>query len=297
MDIIRIPKGKKFNYQKNGKVVCCEDYQRILKLCIPPNWKDVHISNNPISHLQVIGKDSKGRQQYIYHPMWIFLTSSDKYIRMGKFSRKIGLFEKKIKKDLFTANKIYSILFIILKNTHIRVGNECYAKENKTYGLVTLEKRHIKLKGSNIHLDFVGKKGVKQSLHFRDINCYNFFKNTLSSLKSDDRVFPNISGISVNRYLQETMGKEFTCKDFRTYASNILFLKYLCSLPEPNTQKEIKINLKNTYDKVAYKLGHTRAVSKNSYIMKLIPEQYIVNPKQFVNKPPRSIFSKLLRLN
>lgn len=298
MDIIRISKGKKkFNYHKNGKNISREDLERIKKLCIPPNWKDVHISNNPISHLQVTGKDDKDRLQYIYHPMWIFLTSSDKYIRMGKFSKKIGIFEKKIKKDLNTNNKIYAILFTILKHTHIRVGNECYAKENKTYGLVTLEKRHVRLNNGIIYLNFNGKKSVKQNLSFKDNNCYSYLKNILSTLKPNDRIFPDICGASVNKYLQDTMGNEFTCKDFRTYASNILFLKYLCSLPEPTSLKDIKNNLKNVYDKVAEKLGHTRAVSRNSYVMKLIPEQYIINPKQFINKNPKVVFSKLLRLN
>lgn len=289
----------KFVYNKYGQPVNNQELLRIKKLRIPPNWKDVCISNSPISHLQVLGKDSKERVQYIYHPMWVFLTSSDKYVRMGRFSKKIGLFEKKIKNDALRSepSNIYAILFTILKHTHIRIGNECYAKDNNTYGLITLEKRHITLDNNKIRLKFTGKKGVKQDIVFKDPLCLNYFKRVLPRLKPNQRVFPNISGTQVNKYLQDTIGNEFTCKDFRTYASNIMFLKHLCTLPEPTSNKDITNNLKNVYDLVAEKLGHTRAVSKNSYIMKLIPEQYSINPKQFVGKNPKSIFCSILKLN
>lgn len=302
--VIRINKIK----NKNGKIkeipifgyrihpsnskCSTQDINRIKKLCIPPNWKDVRISNSEISHLQAIGKDDKNRTQYIYHPMWIFLTSSEKYKRMGDFSRKMAVFEKKIKKDLECLEPI-GIMFRILQKTHIRVGNDCYAKDNGTYGLTSLQKRHINIKNKKINLSFVGKKGVPQSVNFSDPFCLKYLTHKLKNIKSKDSVF-NISPNTLNKYLQSVTGENFTCKDFRTYASNILFLKILCKYDIPKTEKESKENLKNTYKLVADKLGHTSAISKKSYVMGIIPNQYLLNPAQFCHKNPKVIFNRLV---
>lgn len=306
MDIIRminpLAKGKSpnlFKYRyKNGTKCSEKEIKRILKLSIPPNWKEVYISNSELSHLQVIGKDDKQRRQYIYHPMWIFLSNSTKYERMGKFSNKISKFENKLRENLknYTPqstdqNYIITIMFRILKKTHIRVGNDCYARDNKTYGLCSLEKRHIKLNKNNINLSFVGKKGIKHNINFYDTYCYNYLKQRLANIKNKDRVFI-INPLVLNNYLQSIIGSDFTCKDFRTYASNMLFLKILCKYEIPKNTKESKKNLKNTYDKVASKLGHTRNISKKSYVMSVIPEQYILNPKQFSCCSPQNLFRK-----
>lgn len=300
MYIYRIPtRNKKFKYLINGKLpVSKEDMERIQKLRIPPNWSNVKITTNPNSHLQVTGLDNKNRTQYIYHPMWVKLADYQKYKRMEDFSKCVSKFETKIKQDTLSPSpktKQLAMIFIILKNTHIRVGNECYAKENNTYGLVTLEKRHIKLKPKDtIQLSFVGKKSVKQELSFRNKIVYNYLKENLKNKYSRDRVF-STSGAEVNNYLKAVMGGDFTCKDFRTYASNLLFLKYICNLPIPETQRETKKNLKDIYDKVADKLGHTRAISKKSYVMPIISEKYLEQPDYFFGKNPKSVFKSIFK--
>ena len=291
---IRIDKNKKliFSYNVNGKIIKEKRIlERIKKLRIPPNWENVKISNSELSHLQAIGCDSK-KTQYIYHPMWVLLTSAEKYNRMGEFSKKIGLLESKIRQDLNSKDCEIPIMFRILQKTYIRVGNDCYAKDNNTYGLTTLEKRHITISKFNINLSFVGKKGVAQSTNFKDPYCLNYLKDKLKLLKSNDCVF-NTSPTTLNNYLQSVMESDFTCKDFRTYGSNVMFLTILCKLDTPKTQKEIKDNLKYTYDEVAKKLGHTRAISKKSYVMGVISDQYILNPTQFNKKNPKTMFKML----
>ena len=285
-----------FSYKNNNNKCTTKEIDRIKKLNIPPIWKDVNISNSELSYLQVTGKDEKDRTQYIYHPMWILLTNNEKYDRMGKFSKKIGFLEKQIKVDICSVDKIkqrIAIMFLILKKTHIRVGNECYAKDNNTYGLTTLKGKHLRIKGKCIIFNFVGKKGVKQNISFSDSNCLIYFKN-MGKITSETELFPLITPIILKNYLADIMGSEFTCKDFRTYASNILFLKILCKYPIANTKKEKKHNLKETYDKVADKLGHTRAISKKSYVMGIIPEQYELNPSQFSNKNPTELFRRFI---
>ena len=277
-----------FGFRNSNNKCNKNEITRIKKLCIPPVWKNVCISNSELSHLQATGIDEKGRMQYIYHPMWVFLTSSTKFERMGKFSKKIGLLENKIKKDIQTLEPI-AIMFRILQKTHIRVGNDCYAKDNNTYGLTSLEKRHVKITGCIINLSFVGKKSVAQSVNFTDPYCLQFLKNKLKVIGNKERIF-EISPSSLNLYLQNVTGGDFTCKDFRTYASNILFLKILCRFDVPTTKSETLKNLKSTYDQVADKLGHSRAISKKSYVMSVLQEQYLLNPKQFSNKNPKSLF-------
>ena len=281
-----------FGYKNNDCKCTKKEIERIKKLGIPPNWKSVCISNSELSHLQATGIDDKGRTQYIYHPMWVLLTSAEKYNRMGEFSKKIGLLESKIRQDLNSKDCEIPIMFRILQKTYIRVGNDCYAKDNNTYGLTTLEKRHITISKSNINLSFVGKKGVAQSTNFKDPYCLNYLKDKLKLLKSNDCVF-NTSPTTLNNYLQSVMESDFTCKDFRTYGSNVMFLTILCKLDTPKTQKEIKDNLKYTYDEVAKKLGHTRAISKKSYVMGVISDQYILNPTQFNKKNPKTLFKML----
>lgn len=279
-----------FSYTIKGVKCNPREIERIKKLGIPPNWTDVQISNSEISHLQATGKDEKQRTQYIYHPMWVLLTSHEKYERMGKFAKKIGKFESQIKSDLNSPDhktRIIAIMFRILQKTHIRVGNECYAKDNNTYGLCTLESKHLRIKNKRIHLNFVGKKSVEQSVSFTDPNCFDYLIQFLNS--KNQRLF-EISPTSLNNYLQTITGGDFTCKDFRTYASNILFLKILCNFGIPSSQTEAKKNLKSTYDQVADKLGHTRAISKKSYVMGIIPEQYLLNPNQFSKKNPKVVF-------
>lgn len=283
-----------FRYTNKGVKCNARDVERVKKLGIPPNWTEVKISNSEISHLQATGLDDKNRTQYIYHPMWVLLTSYEKYERMGLFAQKIHLFEKQIKNDLNSSDpktKEMAIMFRILQKTHIRIGNECYAKDNNTYGLCTLESKHLKIKGSTIHLNFIGKKSVEQSVSFRDPYCLVYLK---PFTKNKKKLF-EISATTLNDYLQNIMGGNFTCKDFRTYASNILFLTILCKFEIPKNQTESKNNLKITYEQVAEKLGHTKAISKKSYVMGLIPDQYMLNPNQFSHKNPKIIFKQFTK--
>ena len=282
-----------FKYRNNGIKCTKKEIARIKMLGIPPNWTNVCISNSELSHLQATGLDDKKRTQYIYHPMWVLLTSVEKYKRIGEFSRRYRLLESKVNKDLTSdpTNEI-PVMIKIIQKTYIRVGNDCYAKDNNTYGLSSLEKRHIKLNKGSINLSFVGKKGVPQSIDFRDPHCFQYLKTRLRSLKKNESVFGSNPAV-LNNYLKNIMGSDFTCKDLRTYGGNVLFLKILGKLKLPTNQKEIKNNIKHTYLEVAKKLGHTVAISKKSYIVPVIQEQYTLNPRQFYDKNPRTILNRL----
>jgi DNA topoisomerase-1 len=294
---IKVNKKVTFVYKKNGVKCSKKDLDRIKKLHIPPNWTNVLISDSELSHLQVTGHDSQGRTQYLYHPMWTMLVSTQKYERMGKFFNKIKGFESRISKDLRSSGTrlTIAIMFRILQKTHIRVGNECYAKDNNTYGLTTLERRHVNInKNGDITLSFVGKKGVAQKVTFRDQYCLNYI--TKLKIGKNQKLF-NVTPATLNKYLQQVTNSDFTCKDFRTYASNMLFLKILCKYPVPKNPTEAKKILKIVYDQVANKLGHSSAISKKSYVMSIFPEQYLLKPGQFSGKNPDLVFKKVFKLS
>lgn len=283
------------------KSISESDHSRISKLCIPPNWKEVKISTSPVSHIQVIGKDVKGRTQYLYHPLWNILTNNEKYERMKRFSKKINLFMRRIKKDLDTktsSNHVMAIMFNILYKTHLRIGNEIYKKENSTFGLTTLLGKHAQIihpQTYQISLTFPGKKGVIQNVVLRDKPFYNYLMER--KIKRNSEIFPEVDSLQMNEYLQSVIGDEFTCKDFRTYASNKLFLKHLKKMPYPTTQTQAKKNLVKTYENVANELGHTKHVSKRSYVMPIIHETYLKNPQPFHNGNVYKNFYQISKLN
>lgn len=279
-----------YKYNTGKKVILESTMERINKLRIPPMWEDVEISASDTEYLQVTGKDAKGRTQYIYHPLFVTLTDTEKYSRLGKFCKKLPLLEKKVSEDFSVPNLenrdyIIALMFKIMMKTHSRIGNDCYADDNNTFGLTTLTKKHMTIENSNVVFDFIGKKSVRQILSFKD----NKIADALNKLKKipGNRLFMTKTGQIIksndmNDYLRDVIGEEFSCKDFRTYASNLLFIQKLCEIPTiPTTKKETETNIKNTYDSVAEELGHTRAISKSSYVMPLLAEKYLENPMIF----------------
>lgn len=294
--ITRKFENKKFVYYYNGKVLTNEDMlSRIKKLHIPPNWVNVNISNSEIEYLQAFGYDNKGRIQYIYHPIWIALSKIEKYNRLKLFAKKIPLFMKiinrKIHERINLTNKEYiiALIFRILDKTHSRIGNDCFAEENNTYGLTTLLKKHLTINEDTIGLLFIGKKGIEQQFVFTDKISSNALKelikipgNRLFKTNNQDPVTSN----DINNYLKTIMGGDFTAKDFRTYAANVLFLKFILRKDIPSSTTQAKKIVNECYDEVAEELHHTRSVCRSSYVMPIISEKYIENPSVFVSKNP-----------
>jgi DNA topoisomerase-1 len=305
-----------FVYYINGKKITENKIiDRIAKLRIPPNWIKVQISISDTEYLQATGVDSKGRTQYIYHPMWITLSKTEKYARLSLFIKKLSILLSWVNKilsgpiDLSKKEYIIAILFRILLKTHSRIGNDFYAEEYKTYGLTTLLKKHVseKLVDSmvpkglceyNICFNFIGKKGIKQNLLFNDILCLKVIR--LLKKIPGDRLFKTIDLVPIksndmNEYLKNIMGEDFTVKDFRTYASNYLFLKILCKKEAPASLTATKKILNEVYDETAKELGHTRAISKTSYVIPIIAENYLRDPLKFVNGNPDIILKNILK--
>jgi DNA topoisomerase-1 len=263
--------NKKFYYFKNKKEVTDEKtLERVKKIYTPPAWKSVWYASNKNCHIQAHGIDAGGKKQYIFSESWTNNAKYEKYNRMKRFMKDITKFKRKIKlKDVENTKEfLIHLLFNLLIDTHIRVGNEVYAETNGSYGLTTLRQKHLIINGKTFTFSFLGKSNIKH-----DIDIPIKYHIYLKFFKKNNGTGPLffygdkkkvIHSEELNDYLKEHMGNEYTCKDFRTYSANILFIKAFLKNAK-NEQKSKKIILK-CIDNVAEHLGHTRNISRKSYI-------------------------------
>jgi DNA topoisomerase-1 len=267
-------KNTHFYYIKSKeRVTDPSTLERIQSIKVPPAWTNVLYASSKKSHIQVHGTDCSGKKQYILSNDWIQRSTTLKYIRMKQFMKNLPTFKKKITLPTRIGNNIdktsmIHLMFHLLMETHIRVGNEIYAEQNKTYGLTTLRQKHLVQKNGDFYLEFTGKSGIKHSIHVP--SEYNTFLSYLkgSPEHKNKPLFmyngTRIHSEELNNYLKEHMGKEYTCKDFRTYSSNILFIKsFLKKCKHSQNPKKVILE---SIDESAHLLGHTRNISKKSYI-------------------------------
>jgi DNA topoisomerase-1 len=310
------PKLKfKYYYSKTKQLVTKEDLERINKLGLAPAYTDVWVSDDPNSKIQATGIDAKGRKQYRYHPRHIEIANEDKFLRLFKFIKSIPRLDEKMTEDrnltLYSKNRTISIMLSIVKELNIRVGKECYAQTNKSYGISSLKKSHVTLTNNDtvVKLNFKAKSNKQVSYTLKDSEIVNEIKQLLNlegeklfQYISDSNNTLRVSDTDLNQYIQNYMGKAFTCKDFRTYAANFYFIKALLMETKkrsPKNKKIIKQNLNAAQESTAFYLRHTKSISKKSYTMGLIRDMYNDNPEWFVenkNRQPLNVLIDLLKI-
>ena len=264
-----------FFYNKTKEqVLDVKILERISKIRVPPAWTSVWYASNKKCHIQVHGIDTSNKKQYILSDEWIKSSSAEKFNRMKSFN--IGSFKRLIKlKGLPTQNfskeLLIKLLFNLLIDIHIRVGNEIYAEQNGSYGLTTLRQKHLKFKENIFTLNFVGKSNIKHNIVIPS-NYNPYFQQLRLKIDSNSKPlfyydnFKTISSEELNNYLKENMGKDYTCKDFRTYSANILFIKEFLKLKKQKNKHNIKKMVLKSIDESAKRLGHTRNICRKSYI-------------------------------
>lgn len=310
------PKIKfKYYYANNNQQITLEDQERINKLGLAPAYEDVWASADPTSKIQATGIDAKGRKQYRYHPDHIKEAGDDKFIRLYKFIKAIPKLDKKIENDLkielYSKNRTISVMLQIIQELNMRVGKECYAKTNKSYGVSSLKKSHIKINTENLvaKFNFKGKSNKQVSYTLKNdvivkelILLLDLPGEKLFQYKSNTNNILRVTDTDMNDYIRDNMGKSFTCKDFRTYAANFYFIKALLSETKkrtPTTQKIAKKNLSNAQENTAFYLRHTKSISKKSYTMELIRNMYMTDSQYFIdnkNKKPITVLIDLLKI-
>lgn len=284
--ISRKRRGKKFRYfLEDTEVKDKEVLERIRKLVIPPAWEDVWICALENGHLQVTGIDAKKRKQYRYHPAWVALRNHSKYYRMIQFANALPQIRLQVEKDLakkgLPQEKVLATVISLMERTNIRVGNNIYEKLYGSFGLTTLKDKHINVKGSTIRFSFKGKKGVHHDIDLKNSKlartvqrCKEIPGKELFQYYDEDGKRQPIDSGMVNDYIREISGADFTAKDFRTWAGTVNAFLALKELGGAETQTEKKKKVVEALDKVAERLGNTRAVCKKYYVHPLIISLY-----------------------
>ncbi len=285
--LARIGKPGAFSYaDADGRTVKDEaTLARIHALVIPPAWTSVWICPDPNGHIQAVGRDQKGRKQYRYHPDWRADRDARKYERMAAFGRALPRLRKRVEADLcrrgLPREKVLAAVVRLLELTLIRVGNEEYAKTNKSFGLTTLQKRHLKLAGGGAVFEFRGKSGKTHRTGFRDQRlariiraCQDLRGQRLFQYLDEDGQRRSIESHDVNDYIRAVAGDDFSAKDFRTWYGSLAALEALSLQSAPATKTEAKKALNLCIKAVAGLLGNTPAVCRAAYIHPRVLEAF-----------------------
>lgn len=281
-------KGDDFDYfdAQGRKITDEKRLLRIRRIAIPPAWADVWICPAANGHIQAVGRDARGRKQYRYHDRWREVRDEAKYSKMLLFGQALPKIRKRIEKDLALAGlpreKVLATVVELLERTFIRVGNEEYAKENKSFGLTTLRNHHVDVSGTTVQFRFKGKSGVKHEKEVRDRRLAKIIRKLqdlpgqeLIQYVGDDGEIHNLTSQDVNAYLKEITGEEFTAKDFRTWAGTVLASIALTAQDSFETKKQARANIKAAIHAVAQMLGNTPAVCRKCYVHPAILESYL----------------------
>jgi DNA topoisomerase-1 len=279
--------GKGFRYlDVNGRPLRdAAALQRIKALAIPPAWTEVWICPQPNGHLQATGRDAKGRKQYRYHARWRSVRDETKFDRMLSFGQALPLIRARTEEDLrlpgLPRAKVQAALVRLLETTFIRIGNEEYARTNRSFGLTTLRDSHVEIKGADVRFQFRGKSGVRHTVSLSDRRlarivkrCQDLPGQVLFQYLDEAGQPQSIGSAEVNEYLREITREDFTAKDFRTWAGTVLAAFALQQCPPCNTQAELKHNIVEALKTVAARLGNTPAVCRKSYVHPAILELY-----------------------
>jgi DNA topoisomerase-1 len=290
--IERQKRGKGFHYlgPDHRAVTAPRTLDRIRKLAIPPAYTDVWICTKERGHLQATGRDARRRKQYRYHHEWRTTRDNGKFSKMIEFGAQLPKLRRRLKQDLalpgLPKNKVLAVIVSLLEETLIRVGNEEYARTNRSYGLTTLRNKHVTfLRDGRASFNFRGKSGRQHEVVLDDRrlariirHCQQLPGQQLFQYVDDEGQRQPIDSGMVNDYLRDAMGgsNDFTAKDFRTWGGTVRAIAFLScqSHEEPMTQRAFNGCVADTARHVAEALGNTPAVCRKSYINPVVFEAW-----------------------
>ena len=284
----RSRRGKGFVYLDcRGKhVTAAKQIERIRALAIPPAWERVWICPSPSGHLQAVGYDFRGRKQYRYHGAYRAVRNQTKFDRIPRVVEALEAIRKTARKHLALSGmpreKVLAAVISILDQTGVRVGNEASAEENKTFGITTLNNRHVEIDGSTVRFRFTGKSGVRQEVEINDRRlahivqqCHDLPGHHLFEYIDEAGALRTVTSTDVNAYLREISGESLTAKDLRTWAGTVECAIALRDLGEFPTSGEGKRNVVAAIKTAAARLGNRAATCRAYYVHPAIPEAYL----------------------
>jgi DNA topoisomerase-1 len=285
---------------------------RLRSLAIPPAWTDVWISPDPRGHLQATGRDARRRKQYRYHPRWREVRDATKYHRMLLFARTLPRIRRRVERDLrsasLTREKVLALVTRLLEVTLIRVGNEEYARSNRSFGLTTLRDGHVRISGAEMSFSFRGKGGKSHRIRFSDrrlarivARCQDLPGQELFQYLEASGGRRTVCSGDVNAYLREVAGQPFTAKDFRTWAGTVMAATALGEIATGDSRASAsgrKRDVARAVEAVAERLGNTPAICRKCYVHPAIIEAYLADTLQSsLGRPiPRRLARELRRL-
>jgi DNA topoisomerase-1 len=283
---LRARDGFRYVDDRGKRVADAATLARIRALAVPPAWEDVWICPKATGHIQATGRDAKGRKQYRYHAAWHARRGDEKFGRMGSFGRALARVRERVEADLarpgLPREKVLAAVVRLLDQTHLRVGNAEYRRDNGSYGLSTLLDRHVSFAPGELRLRFRGKSGVWHERAVSDPRlarivraCRDVPGQHLFQYRDDRGAARPVGSADVNAYIRATAGGEFTAKDFRTWAGTMKAAALLAELPPPASKAAGARAVVRVVKEVAGELGNTPAVCRKSYIHPKVIAAYL----------------------
>ncbi len=265
-----------------------EEIDRLNAIALPPAYEDAWYCPHPNGHVQATGRDAKGRKQYRYHGDFRDKRDAKKYDNTLEFGAALPRLRKKVAADLkgrkLSRDTVLAAVVRLLDTQFLRIGNEQYAKANKSFGATTLRNRHLKQQGDKLTMRFTGKHGVVHELPITDSNLKRIVKKTrelpgqnLFEYVAEDGTCTPVTSSDVNDYIREASGGDFTAKNFRTWGATVIAFEQMLEAQEDDSVR--KVNLKTVLEPVAEALGNTPAISRKSYVHPKLIEAARENPK------------------
>lgn len=259
---------------------------RIKALAIPPAWTEVWIAPTPRGHIQATGRDAKGRKQYRYHTRWRELRDETKFGRMVAFGTTLPVIRARVGEDLarpgLPRERVLAAVVALLDTSHIRVGNEEYARTNGSFGLTTLRNKHVAISGATLRFRFRGKAGKQHTIGVRDRRlarivkrCQELPGHELFQYLDDEGQLHSVDSDDVNEYLRQAAGEDFTAKDFRTWAGTVFALRALRTLGAFDSKAQANKNVAQAITETAAELGNTQAVCRKCYVHPAVVDAYL----------------------
>ena len=281
-------KGKWAYYALDGtRVTDRDEIDRLNKIALPPAYTDAWYCPFPNGHIQATGRDAKGRKQYRYHDGFRSRQDKNKYLGTIEFGAALPKLRRKVEKDLgakvTSRDAVLAAVVRLLDTNHIRIGNEQYAKENKSFGATTLRSRHVRKQGRDLVVKFKGKHGISHELPISDPRLKRIVskvtelpgQNLFQYVDESGEACP-VTSADVNDYIRKATGGDFTAKNFRTWGASVIAFEKMLEAQEEEVRK---ISLKTVLEPVAEALGNTPAISRKSYVHPKLIEAARDNPK------------------
>jgi DNA topoisomerase-1 len=277
--IRRVRWGGGFSYvdPEGRRIGDAAERRRISALVIPPAWTDVWISPDPEGHILATGRDSRGRKQYIYHPVWHEMRTQNRFSALLEFGQALSRMRAEIDRDLalptLSRERVLALVVRLLDTTLIRVGNREYAKQNDSYGLTTLRRRHVRREGNQVRFNFRGKSGKEFRITLRDPRAANALRRCeelpgqqIFRYLDEDGTVRSVQSQDVNDYVRAHCGSEFSAKDLRTWGGTVVAARTLLELVQDPERIPRRGAVKEAIARAAHALGNTVAVARRHYV-------------------------------